>query len=322
MKKGIEEFGLLTLPEIFNNRLFVIPDYQRGYSWEKTQVQDLLHDIDNLAPNSHKHFTGTLVASRRPDGKFDIVDGQQRLTTLIILLSEIYRTAPNSFPELKEKYLYRGTVGNQQSVLKTNEETWLFFEQKVLNGKNPGPEIRSHNRICDALEEIAKWVKVNKKNLVAKLEVIEKHLGFILFLPQNDKEIGIMFETINNRGKPLSELEKIKNYLIYFATIHEKNSLHELINKQWPVLQKNLSVAGTISNEDEDKFLRYTYLVFEEVSKKDSYFVYKQVKAKFPGKATSPEMVDAATIFMIDFVNFITDCSLYPRLRNRLLKRS
>ncbi|MBK7570056.1 MAG: hypothetical protein IPI31_19785 [Bacteroidetes bacterium] len=54
--------------------------------------------------------------------------------------------------------------------------------------------------------------------------VVTKRLGFIFYTPKYDKEIGIMFEVINNRGKELSELEKIKNYFIYYATIFDKNS--------------------------------------------------------------------------------------------------
>ena len=57
---------LLTLPQIFNDRLFTIPDYQRGYAWEKKQVEELLKDIDHLMNDgvALRHYTGTLVLSR------------------------------------------------------------------------------------------------------------------------------------------------------------------------------------------------------------------------------------------------------------------
>lgn len=77
---------LLTLCEIFNEQFFVIPDYQRGYAWEKKQVEELLNDIKHLMDDGVdlKHYTGTIVLSQ-PDNtsnEYHVVDGQQRLTTL------------------------------------------------------------------------------------------------------------------------------------------------------------------------------------------------------------------------------------------------
>ena len=93
---------LQSLDEIFGQgkRVFRIPDYQRGYSWEKQQRTDLLTDIEYLINSgyAYRHYTGTIVASMNKDETerrrdkyeiFDIVDGQQRLTSLILLLSVI-----------------------------------------------------------------------------------------------------------------------------------------------------------------------------------------------------------------------------------------
>ncbi len=71
---------LLLLPEIFDTHLFTIPDYQRGFAWEKKQVNDLLKDIEHLMKDAKdlRYFTGTLVLSRSNDGQneeYDVVDG-------------------------------------------------------------------------------------------------------------------------------------------------------------------------------------------------------------------------------------------------------
>jgi len=88
-------YELLGLKDIFSygNRAFIIPEYQRGYSWGKKQREDLLVDIQNLFISSYRHYTGTIVASYKRTEEveiYDIVDGQQRLTTLVILLSVMY----------------------------------------------------------------------------------------------------------------------------------------------------------------------------------------------------------------------------------------
>ncbi len=97
---------LESLSEIFNHKIFRVPDYQRGYSWEKVHLEALWQDIENLSENKI-HYTGTLTVELIPDKarhKFEednwliesqefkpfyVVDGQQRLTTFIILLSTI-----------------------------------------------------------------------------------------------------------------------------------------------------------------------------------------------------------------------------------------
>ncbi len=91
-----------SISQIFANRIFHVPDYQRGYSWEVKQWNDLLEDLDLLS-GQKTHFTGTLVLRQLGDGSskmldtkgqayssFDIIDGQQRLTTVVVLLKAIY----------------------------------------------------------------------------------------------------------------------------------------------------------------------------------------------------------------------------------------
>src|SRR4051794_19908462 len=94
--------GLLTVQTLFGGRRFDVPDYQRGYAWAERQWTDLLDDLDAL-PATKDHFTGTLVLkAREADGQlvdiegqqyqaYDVVDGQQRLTTLVLLLDAIRR---------------------------------------------------------------------------------------------------------------------------------------------------------------------------------------------------------------------------------------
>ena len=100
-----------SIAEVFTRRIFRIPNYQRGYAWEERQWQDLIEDLD-LLEGDKEHYTGTLVlhavagkAHQDAEGTnydvFDIVDGQQRLTSLIILLDAIRR-------EMKESKRWKG----------------------------------------------------------------------------------------------------------------------------------------------------------------------------------------------------------------------
>jgi hypothetical protein len=302
---------LFSISEIFENRFFKIPDYQRGYSWEEEQLVDLRKDIENLYSKSHKHFTGTIVAAKSSDSEeqFDIVDGQQRVTTLIILLKEIYKTDTAKYVALETLFFKRGAVGSEKNVLTPNEETRVFFNDLILGTGSPEAKIKSHYCIASAQIFFHDWLKESPENPDRIYAIVANWLGFILFTPNNDKEIGIMFEVINNRGKKLSELEKIKNYFIYFSTIHDKDTLRITINDKWREIQENLSLAGKTSNEDENSFLRFAYIIFYEANKEKSHAVYEQMKLRY-----SPQEKDAAKINtqveqMQKFVSFLADAS-------------
>ena len=95
--------NIVSLDELFHKRLFRVPDYQRGYSWENQQVREFLEDLE-LLPHGRYHYTGTIVLHEiDPDDErmdtdgnayapVDVVDGQQRLTTIVLLLDAIRRS--------------------------------------------------------------------------------------------------------------------------------------------------------------------------------------------------------------------------------------
>lgn len=287
-------FELLTLSEIFNGFSFRVPDYQRGYSWEKLHVEALLRDIEQLSKNedSGQHYTGTLVLtiSRDEDSAcYDVVDGQQRLTTLVILLHALARRFLVSdvveHDRLRQQYLWRGDVGNVRLALQLSQDSHRFFEQLLTGGgvQDGVPiELEAHDHLRTAWETVEGWLDVQLKQGQGELTsitfTIEKRLGFLVYAPRNDAEIGIMFEVINNRGKPLSELEKVKNYLIYCCSKLGAKATRERINQDWVNILHNLNRSGKTGVADEESFLRYCAVVELGLSKKDSQSVYDEFR--------------------------------------------
>lgn len=291
----IQGFGsqLLDLPTIFSGNLFSIPDYQRGYAWEKKQVEELLKDVEHLISDGKalRHYTGTLVLSRPQDmseGEFHIVDGQQRLTTLVILLHQLCMRLPaDQQTVFEELYLRRGDIGNEHTVLRLNSDTRLFFERVVLVDGNTEfcpISLEAHQRLLEAGNLIGKWLDEQLDSGI-ELEMIkqtlEKRLGFLVYAPKEDAETGIMFEVINNRGKPLSELEKVKNYLIYCCVKLSANTLRESIDHDWSDILKALNVAKKTSSGEEGAFLRYCLVVHFKRNKTDSQYGYDELKKLF-----------------------------------------
>lgn len=287
------DFGatLLTLPQVIKNNFFIIPDYQRGYSWEKREVEELLSDIENLikGQSSTRHFTGTLVLSRgKANNRYDIVDGQQRLTTLFILVARIRILLDRKLnEEIYKTYLFRGQTGEEEAILQLNSDTHSFYRDIIIQNEPPNShsiEIEAQNRLLTAMQIIDKWLDKSKKNALdisAVKKVLENNIGFLVYAPKDTSEVGIMFEVINNRGKPLSELEKVKNYLIYSSVKLHATTLRKDIDDIWSQILKNLNIAKKTSAQDEGAFLRYCLVVYHSLSKADSQYGYQQIKKKF-----------------------------------------
>ncbi len=293
--KSKKNFELLNLKSIFDNggRAFLIPEYQRGYSWETRQREDLLKDIENLFVSDYTHYTGTIVASSKKEFEgcvefFDIVDGQQRLTSLVILLAVLLhhkKLNENNTNELQTYFIGTGMeTGNTLRKFSLNSLLDTYF-YKFIQEKNIDNEIvstKSHQNIYNAFNEYNKWIKIIDISHDTLYKIITERLGFLLYAPRDSAEIGIMFEVINNRGKPLSELEKIKNYLIYFSEKNRITDLRLTIDNSWGIILKNLNESGVTSNDDENSFLRNCWIVFEDTNKSRSHHVYDSLKKRFP----------------------------------------
>lgn len=281
--------NLPTLQDLFNNSVFKIPDYQRGYSWENQHREDLLEDLELV--NEKGHYTGTVVLKENGSvtglGKkytqFDLVDGQQRFTTIIILLDNIAKELRKINTEeskeiaegitsiyIKEK----GLGGSTIYKLELDDENNTYFKEFIIEDKNgTNRKIKSHDRLYDAKIQFQEYLDAKKAStsdyflfLNSMLEKITQSLIFTLYKVEDNAEVGVIFEVMNDRGKPLSELEKVKNFLIYLTgKISEDDSSSEnlvkTINNDWKEILENLSVAGMSKNEDEDRFLRLNYIL-------------------------------------------------------------
>lgn len=281
---------LLTFPEIFAGHYFSVPDYQRGYAWDDAQVKDLLTDIDHLllTPGQGQHFTGTLVINRAPGSdRFDIVDGQQRLTTIVILMRCLCPAllSPASAGRIAEHYLQRGSRGNERVVLQLGADSHEFFERVVLGDDSNlqlKPALSAHLKLQAARRTIENWLKGKTAGFADQiLPVIEERLGLLVYNPAESAEIGIMFEVINNRGKDLSELEMVKNYLIYVATKLGAERTRNKVNSRWSSILRNLHVAKHTSAADEGSFLRAVSVLHLSLNKTDSSYVHRMLRHKF-----------------------------------------
>lgn len=310
MSSELTKNNLLTVEQVFKGNFFKIPDYQRGYAWHKLQRDELLEDIE-LLPNGKSHYTGTLVLHLSEEN-FDVedkyghsydflnvVDGQQRLTTIIILLNvircELEAHNKNDLATgLKERYIAVLDVNNQLRLkLTLNKDCHNFFACDVLNteGALSGPQIRSHHNLENARQEFETYLSSQKKKLGKDYErwlnsfrkkVCQK-LVFTVYVVQEAVDVGIIFEVMNNRGLGITELEKVKNYLLYVSSKLDLKGKHDIgqeVNETCTHIFESLMCSGLASPKNEDQLLQMHWIMAYDSNKKN-WAGCKSIKNKF-----------------------------------------
>lgn len=281
----------VSLHQAISGRLLVVPDYQRPYAWEKTQLDDLWEDIDLLGRHG-RHYTGTLVLKSREEPSVltsmgqsltlsDVVDGQQRLTTCFILLDRLRRAfetlaeedvedAAETAVHIRTSYGLVKIKRADQPRLQLGKELNAYWVDTVLGDHPAGVDqlTSGHERLCFAAEyfdqQITNLVQdveadIANERLRELLERVTSGLKFLVYEVDSAAEVGVIFETLNGRGKPLSELEKIKNYLLFLVrTIPDDRAdqLASLVNEKWAQIFADLAGLGV----DEDRLLRAHWL--------------------------------------------------------------
>jgi len=281
----------LSVEQLFAGRLFHVPDYQRGYAWETQQRTEFLDDLDILA-GGREHYTGTIVLhevdpdDRRLDsegksyGVVDVVDGQQRLATIVLLLDGIRRAlaslddgaARTLADGIKRTYIAGTDIAGQLlHKLSLNDDCDHYFKMVAISDQ-PGPEgpqITSERRLADARKEFAAYLDRERASrdsgyqewLIGHYRKIAHQLRVSLYQVESAAEVGVIFEVMNNRGKPLSELEKVKNYLLYAgSTLSVPHQLDDAVNDAWAEIFRQLMAAELTVSSDEDQLLRAHWL--------------------------------------------------------------
>lgn len=275
-----------NLQTIFSTSFFRIPDYQRGYAWDEKNLNDLWNDIEEISLDEtgtyRRHYTGTIYVEKvQPKEEerwikgpmfYSLVDGQQRLTTLTILLFELIKAAPNdgycgtSKNELERTYLYKLNSSGYTKVYKLSYEkgdpNYNFLLNFIYEDKNviliPDDNNAYKIRLRKAKEFFCR--KIQSLNTFEGKEVFFEKVSCALYFDFKDVsellDVQAVFETMNNRGKPLSILEKLKNRLIYLTTkldIPKEDiiNIRAKINDSWKKVYISLSQnLETPLNED------------------------------------------------------------------------
>ena len=283
---------LMSLSDIFNTYvLFRIPNYQRGYSWEKEQIEALWEDLENMAENSN-HYTGMFTFCQFKEGEYDIVDGQQRMTTLIILINELLNRISipiddyTTTEDCRDLYLFKPSVNGINNRYKfgyrDDETSDVYFITKILGQTDTRNYLISEDsfytkNLRDAKSIFQDKIKdYNQERLLNLFNQVTKGLKFNIYLIDDPTEVYVTFETMNNRGKNLSTLELLKNRLMYLTTLYEnsesKEEIQQLqckINDTWRTIYNFLGKDKKKLNDDI--FLRDHWIMYFGYNKEEGF---------------------------------------------------
>ncbi|GGI99107.1 hypothetical protein GCM10007978_41160 [Shewanella hanedai] len=254
---------------------FKVPLYQRDYSWNKTHWNDLWLDIETNRKNDSKHYMGSVVLVSKNKKQYDIIDGQQRLTTLTILVLAVVDALKNLVKreidvdnnEKRIELLITDFIGkkslsslNYENKIELNESNNPFFSTYLTNFRKPiniKSTIKSNKLLFDCFnyykelikEEIFKDEDVS--SLISFVEYISDSLLFIQITATDDLSAYLIFETLNDRGLDLSVTDLLKNYL--FSIVDDSDKSH--VKNIWDVTINHVSYSGF------PKFLRHYWMM-------------------------------------------------------------
>lgn len=321
------------------NQVFEVPDFQRNYSWEPKNVEELYTDINRARALAHRHFLGGLILltdNTNPDAPIQVVDGQQRLTTLFLLIAQIRdRAAGLSIP-----HVIPPAGGAPISATGT--------AQALLTLEGPNVEYRfvPHNLVAGMIREsIFEYPSAQRKKLpdrhfsyslalrksykklgalidsdLKKLDSEEKKILFLHDLLQTirfrleilnvqtdtQSEAHEIFMTLNSRGLPLGPADLVKSEIF-------KHLTRGLVGRDLELKSAELSgdwksIVDSLENGDIDQFLRHYLLstreesvtsrkVFDVVSKHINGTEFNAARAKTESKVLLAELVQSASLY-------------------------
>jgi len=314
-------YDFVSVSTLLRDGIYEIPDYQRNYAWEAQQLRDLWEDVTGILPKSD-HYTGTVIVKKlesltrlgKAFGRFELIDGQQRLTSIVLLLASVceelrkratddaVKTASNVLTE------YIHDTDTNTHKLKLNRGDDAYLKEVVLKSESDEmvrePSSPSEVRLRDAKRYFAEQLRgESEDDLQDLVNKVLNGLKFTRFQVASDAEAGLIFEVTNNRGRALNQLDKIKNYLMYISYKAGDSPLATTINEAWGEILQNMLSSGRLA---EDEILRYHWMVRTGETKE--YDVHRRLKLQL-----RPPFGNLHLLYIREYVNSLKEASYVIR---------
>lgn len=274
------------LVDILSGKLFSIPEYQRHYSWTRKQRIDLFNDILKLLKargvyEDRVHFMATIVCLKTHEKQqvgsnsffiYEVVDGQQRLTTLIILLKAIAKRL-NSEQQLdEEKELNKMLIKDDGRliILQNNHDNRMLLRNYLKDGSIPNEsDIKTiaDENINQAIKDCEKFVNSPSLDIISLLSLVKNYLYFIFQSLEDKGAVYTIFEVLNSRGLEVDWLDKCKSMLmglLYEYSLGLDNTVFEQHLKSLHSYWSNIYAEIGLQSISGQEIIRFAATLKEE----------------------------------------------------------
>ncbi|MEJ8596540.1 DUF262 and DUF1524 domain-containing protein [Helicobacter pylori] len=260
MKAG--EATLLNFFEENQNNQFVIPIYQRLYSWGKEQCEQLWDDIIKIGGNDkmNGHFIGSILYVLVDDTHSSpllIIDGQQRLTTITLLFIALRN---HSSDEVKRKEIESYLINSNKDgdkkfrlILSESDKDTLLF----LIDKNKRKPSEPSLKIVENFKLFEKWISENTDKLETIFKGLEKLMIVWIALKKEKDDPQLIFESMNSKGIELTQADLIRNYIVMETEVKKQEDFY---NQYWRAMEEDFKQSEKQSKKQskrEDLFSKF-----------------------------------------------------------------
>ncbi|MGL2751571.1 GmrSD restriction endonuclease domain-containing protein [Helicobacter pylori] len=246
---------LLGFFEENQNNQFVIPIYQRVYSWKKEQCEQLWDDIIKIGGNDkmNGHFIGSILYvldGNTHSSPLLIIDGQQRLTTITLLCIALRNHSNDEYKRKKiESYLINNNKDGDKKfrliLSESDKDTLLSLIDK--NKRKPSePSVK----IMENFKLFEKWISENTDKLETIFKGLEKLMIVWIALDKGKDDPQLIFESMNSKGIELTQTDLIRNYIVMETEVEKQKDFY---NGYWRAMEEHFKQNETLFN----RFVRH-----------------------------------------------------------------
>ncbi|GHP37674.1 hypothetical protein JP0040_13740 [Helicobacter pylori] len=229
----------------------VIPIYQRVYSWEKEQCKELWDDIIKIGGNDKMdgHFIGSILyvlnGFKHSDNALLIIDGQQRLTTITLLLTALRDHWSDKRKEIEDHYLINNDKDGDKKfrlILSDSDKDTLLS----LIDKDRRKPSKPSSKIVENFKLFGEWISKNTGKLETIFKGLDKLMIVKIALKEGKYNPQLIFENMNSKGMELIQTDLIRNYIIMETEIEKQEGFY---NKYWRAMEEEFKQNEKLFNQ-------------------------------------------------------------------------
>ena len=300
--------------------VFIIPPFQRNYSWGEEQCEELFDDIKNSMKRKKSHYIGNIVYyigenNRASFNEYILIDGQQRITSILLLLCAIRSKLPaDEVKRLEKRYLINEDEEDEKYRVKLKQtDSDLRVFEKIINhepmtlDEKENRLFKNYNYFLDKLIDFNEESAEEFYNTIADLDIVDLNLQI-----ENDLEaVQKIFEKINSTGKPLTIADLIRNYLLISSNTDEQKRLYD---NYW------VKIENMYNDKDDISDFAKHYLITKRGIWAEEKKMYNTFKLYFDNNNLKKEDVLAEILMYSKYYNWFIDENCPNEKINIILK--